>query len=237
MASALLFSVEHGNNKVPPEYAGLFAGHEELLGSHRGHDPGAAEFAARFATRFHAPVETAEVTRLLVDQNRSLHNRKSLFSEFTKRLPPQEKQAILDKYYWPYRRQIDEHVGNMIAESGQVLHLAIHSFTPELYGKVRKCDIGLMYDPSRPREKEFSLRWQQQIHRLDGKLRVRRNYPYQGIGDGVTSALRRHFSPEQYTGLQIEVNQRFPFGERESWKHLQKVVIEGFAATLAEGGF
>ena len=33
-----------------------------------------------------------------------------------------------------------------------MIHLSSHSFTPELDGKVRKADIGLIYDPARQRE-------------------------------------------------------------------------------------
>ena len=98
MQATLLFSVEHGDNKIPSEYAYLFDGQESVLASHRGHDPGAGELAVRFATRFHAPCEHAEITRLLVDQNRSLHNRKALFSEYTRHLSAEEKKRIIEKY-------------------------------------------------------------------------------------------------------------------------------------------
>ena len=76
---ALFFTVEHGDNKIPAEYAPLFVGQESVLASHRGYDPGAGELAVRFSTRFHAPYEHAEICRLLVDQNRSIQNRRALF--------------------------------------------------------------------------------------------------------------------------------------------------------------
>ena len=37
---------------------------------------------------------------------------------------------------------------------------------------------------------------------------MRRNYPYAGKGDGLTSYLRRRFPPGAYVGIELEVNQR-----------------------------
>lgn len=229
MRPALFFTVEHGDNKVPPEFADLFAGQESVLASHRGHDPGAAELGIRFSTRFHAPCEHAEITRLLIDQNRSLHNHRALFSEFTCRLSKEEKERIIETCYWPYQYLVRRQIAALFKSSRSVLHLAIHSFTPELKGNRRNCDIGLMYDPARDAEKEFCREWQEGITQLDRTIRVRRNYPYRGVSDGIVLSLRRAFQGQDYIGLQIEINQKFPFGSREAWKHLQKVVIEAFA--------
>ncbi len=233
MSPALFFTVEHGNNKVPDEFMHLFEGHESVLASHRGHDPGAGELAIRFSTRFHAPYEHAEITRLLIDQNRSLHNRRALFSEYTKRLPKGMQEQIIESCYWPYQYLVRRRIDELLAKSESVLHLAIHSFTPELHGEVRNCDVGLMYDPAREVEKGFAINWQKAIGRIEPSIRVRRNYPYRGASDGVVQSLRRQYPRERYIGLQIEINQKFPSGDRERWKHLQKSVIEGFSVTLA----
>jgi hypothetical protein len=37
---------------------------------------------------------------------------------------------------------------------------------------------------------------------------VRRNAPYRGDSDGLTSALRRERSAERYLGIELELNQR-----------------------------
>lgn len=232
MRPALLFTVEHGDNKIPAEYADLFAGQHAVLASHRGHDPGAGELAVRFATRFHAPYEHAEISRLLIDQNRSAHNRRALFSEFTRQLSNDEKEQIIDRYYWPYQLAVRERISSLLAGSETVLHLAIHSFTPELNGDLRNCDIGLMYDPARETERTICLGWQEEINRIDPTIRVRRNYPYRGASDGIVQGLRRLFSPGNYLGLQIEASQKYPFGDREQWKRLQKLLVESFATVV-----
>ncbi len=229
---ALLFTVEHGDNKVPEEFAHLFAGEESVLASHRGYDPGAGELAVRFSTRFHAPCEHAEITRLLIDQNRSLHNRRALFSEYTRHLPREVKERIVEVCYWPYQYLVRKRLDTLLAESGSVLHLAIHSFTPELRGRVRNCDVGLMYDPRRAKEAAFCRRWQEALRGISPAVRVRRNYPYRGASDGVVQSMRRLYPEPAYTGLQIEVNQKYPFGDRQPWKELQKVIVDSFAVAL-----
>jgi predicted N-formylglutamate amidohydrolase len=232
MLPALIFTVEHGDNKIPAEYVYLFEGQESVLASHRGHDPGAGELAVRFSTRFHAPCEHAEISRLLVDQNRSSHNRRALFSEYTRSLSAQEKRLILESYYWPYQNAVREQIAELQKGSRPVLHLAIHSFTPELRGEVRNCDVGLMYDPARSIEKSFSCKWQNAIHQQSPEIKVRRNYPYRGVSDGIVLSMRRQFPEEKYIGLQIEINQKYPFADREAWKRLQKTIVEGFSQAM-----
>ncbi len=49
--------------------------------------------------------------------------------------------------------------------------------------------------------------WRSQ--QLAPELRLRRNYPYQGRGDGLTASLRKHHPDAAYVGIELEVNQRF----------------------------
>jgi hypothetical protein len=37
---------------------------------------------------------------------------------------------------------------------------------------------------------------------------VRRNYPYRGNADGLTTALRRVHGADRYVGIEVELNQR-----------------------------
>jgi hypothetical protein len=38
-------------------------------------------------------------------------------------------------------------------------------------------------------------------------LRVRRNRPYRGTSDGLTTHLRRRFAAKDYAGIELELNQ------------------------------
>ncbi|MBO5532968.1 MAG: N-formylglutamate amidohydrolase [Fibrobacter sp.] len=90
----------------------------------------------------------------------------------------------------------------------EIIHLGIHSFTPELNGKVRNADIGILYDPSRPQECELAQVIKAEIKRLYPAMKVRFNYPYKGTSDGLTTTLRKKFG-SRYAGIEIEINQKF----------------------------
>ena len=222
---SLLVTCEHGGNRVPAAYTCFFRGASGVLETHRGYDPGALELARRFARHFHAQLAFSTTTRLLVDLNRSIGHPK-LFSEFSGLLDSEERQRVLERHYRPHRRRVEAAVRNMVEHGGVVLHLAVHSFTPVLDGEVRRADIGLLYDPSRPLEREFCCRWQRAIRQASPELRVRRNYPYLGTADGLTTWLRRLFDADRYAGIELEVNQRWPAGDRRAWREVQHRLVD-----------
>jgi len=113
-----------------------------------------------------------------------------------------------------------------------VIHIASHSFTPELDGVVRRADVGLLYDPGRRAEVHLSTRWQASLAALHPELRVRRNYPYAGKGDGLTSHLRKQFGDSEYVGIELEINQRI-VAAAQAWAALRGVLIDSFHAACA----
>lgn len=204
---ALLLSCEHGGNLVPQEYADLFDGSNKILSSHRGYDKGALKFAKYVSQILSLPLIFSETTRLLVDLNRSLHHRR-LFSEFTKDCSGDLKNRILKNHYHPYRKQVINAIDYTTSNKMHTIHLSFHSFTPVLDGSRRNADIGLLYDPSRPREKEFCRQLKYTLTGLSD-YSVRLNYPYRGTADGLTTALRKKYSPGLYSGIEIEINQKY----------------------------
>ena len=62
-------------------------------------------------------------------------------------------------------------------------------------------------------------------------MHVRRNYPYSGTADGLTTDLRAGFGP-RYLGIEIEVNQRFPKGDADRWRRLRRLLIVTFREAL-----
>lgn len=105
------------------------------------------------------------------------------------------------------------------------MHVAVHSFTPELDGEVRNAEIGLLYDSRRKQEAELCRRWAANLRRLDPGLRVRFNYPYSGAADGLTTALRQRHPETRYLGIELEINQAL-VGSK-SWRRFQQHVAEG----------
>ncbi|MBI5449776.1 MAG: N-formylglutamate amidohydrolase [Gammaproteobacteria bacterium] len=219
---ALLISCEHGGNTIPQRYAKLFTGAQRVLNSHRAYDRGALEVARLLARKLNAPLITATVSRLLVDLNRSAHHRK-LFSEYSAVLSKPQRQRLLDQYYHPHRDAIEQQVDKARASRRPMLHLAIHSLTPELDGEVRTADIGLLYDPRRHREREFCHSLRTQLQQALPGLRVRMNYPYRGTADGLTTALRRQHGDRHYAGIEVEINQRLL--DRRDWLALRRQLV------------
>jgi len=204
----LVVSCEHGGNRVPAPYAWLFAGCEQALASHRGWDPGALWLARRLARAFDAPLHATTVTRLLVDTNRSEHHPR-LFSSWCAPLSREERDVVLERHYRAHRGALERRL-RKLANAGRdsVLHLAVHSFTPRWQGRVRRCDIGLLYDPQRRTERALCQHWQGRLRARSPKLRVRRNFPYRGAADGLTTYLRHQLPARTYLGVELELNQR-----------------------------
>lgn len=227
-----LVSCEHGGNRVPKVYRGLFSGAGDLLQSHRGYDIGALAFARRLAAALGGPLHVNGVTRLLVDANRSLSSR-TLFSEFSRNLPAFRRESILANYYHPYRRVVEAEVSAAIASGGRVIHLSVHSFTPVFAGSVRRADIGLLYDPRRRAELVLCREWQHRLQREDAGLRVLCNVPYRGTSDSVVTELRRLHDKKFYLGIEIEINQKYPQGDPNSWRRLQALLVATCPMTVS----
>jgi predicted N-formylglutamate amidohydrolase len=227
----VIVTCEHAVKHVPEAYRELFLDQEALLDSHRGWDPGAHELARRFVSEFGNHLHSGDTTRLLVDLNRS-PGHETQFSEFTADLPKEEKEEILNRYYRPYRRRVREDLQARLPFNAPVVHLAVHTFTPELDGEVRSADVGLMYDPSRDAEKAIALAWRKAILAEDKELRVRRNYPYKGTADAFVQMLRQELPEDHYIGLQVEVNQAFPLAGGDAWVRLQNLLVETLSTSL-----
>ena len=227
----ILITCEHGGNKVPAGYWPLVTNHRDALQSHRGYDPGALALARDFAKAFDAELVYSTTSRLLVELNRS-PNHKQLFSEATRDLPPAERERLLQRYYWPYRNWVEAQVSGAVGNGERVVHISSHSFTPRLHGVTRRADIGLLYDPRRERERSLCTAWRQTIMDANPKLVVRRNYPYRGTGDGLTTYLRKRHGDSRYSGIEIEVNQKYALGDAETWRALRRVLVDTLRRAL-----
>ncbi len=217
-----IFTCEHGGNKVPADLQWLFENEKELLNTHRGYDPGALSLARLFAKRFAAPLFYSEVTRLLIELNRS-ENHQRLFSKQSKKLSVQERQNLIATMYLPYRQSVFKAI-QAATDTAQVIHISIHSFTPVMDGKTRSTDIGLLFDPARKSELQFCENWKSRLKQSLPNSTIHFNRPYRGTSDGFTTALRTRFSDDQYVGIELEVNQKF-VQDKPAWTNLQKRIV------------
>ena len=220
-----IITCEHGGNRIPARYRRLFRGQRALLDSHRGYDPGSLVMAKALASAFAAPLVASTVSRLLIDLNRSIGH-PQLFSAVTRAAPAQTRAQIVEQHYRPYRMQVERLIGQAVARGHRVIHISSHSFTAELEGRVRGADVGLLYHPGRRGEAEVCARWKEVLAAIAPELRVRRNYPYAGKGDGLTSHLRRRFAPCDYVGIELEVNQSIVIAAARRWTALRRMLID-----------
>ena len=202
----LLLTCEHGGNQIPPAYKHLFNNAQKELSSHKGWDIGALEIFNNMVSLSHH-YSYSDVSRLLVELNRSLHHPK-LFSKYSKGISKTQKQEILEHFYLPYREEIKKFITQEVRKGNMIVHISVHSFTPVLNGEKRNADIGFLYDPSKKQEKDFARKWKEQIKTQNGAYKIRMNYPYEGKADGLTTFLRKSFA-HNYIGIELEINQQF----------------------------
>jgi predicted N-formylglutamate amidohydrolase len=195
VTDSFLITCEHGGSRIPAPYRRLFLGQRALLDSHRGYDPGALVMANDLARAFTAPLVTSAISRLLIDLNRSIGH-PQLFSTATRGASAKLRARIIEQHYLPYRAQVERLVRQSASRGRRVIHISSHSFTPELYGKVRHADVGLLYDP------------------------------YAWKGDGLTSHLRQCFPSSAYVGIELEVNQSIVLAAGRRWVALRSALID-----------
>lgn len=206
----LILTCEHASNKLPAAFKKAVPA--DVQETHRAYDIGACS-VFRKLVKFAKPEFFCEgkFSRLFVDLNRTITN-KSAFCEYYEALEASDKAAAekakaqASTYWTEYRAAIEKFVNANAKQD--IIHLGIHSFTPKLNGKVRNTDIGILYDPSRPKECELAQVIKAEIKRLHPEMKVRFNYPYKGTSDGLTTTLRKKIGP-RYAGIEIEINQKF----------------------------
>ncbi len=237
--AGILVTCEHGGNRVPRRYRSLFRGAEQTLASHRGWDPGAQKIGRYLARVLEAPFLGSEVTRLLVDLNRT-EDRAGLFSEFTKSLPAAERQEILKEYHTPHWSAVEDALRKAKANAPgrRVLHLGSHSFTAtpgRISGRNRSdrhYPLGILYDPRSEAERNFAVSWKREIATVAPHLEVRLNQPYRGWSDGMTTAFRRKLGTG-YIGIEIECNQAV-LARPDSESELRKTLARTLRIVLAD---
>lgn len=230
MIDRILVTCEHAGNYVPSALLHLFAKARRVVNSHRGYDIGAFDLARRMARRLRVPILTTRTSRLVVEVNRSIGHR-HLFSEFTKTLPREERTALLARYYHPHRNRVEERIASWVANRCRVLHISVHSFTPVKDGQRRRADVGLLYDPGRRRERLFAAAWKSALLTADARLCIRRNYPYRGELDGLTTWLRQRFGSTKYLGMELELNNR-QLRTADRRRNMAALVTRGTAAAI-----
>lgn len=232
----LVVTCEHASNAVPKKLSpGLGVG-GSVLRTHVAWDRGSRELASILAHRLGAAQFMGRQTRLVVDLNRNRGSRQLIPTKSfgvdipgNKKLTRQDREARIEKFWAPYREAVETAVAHAIESTGQCIHLSVHTFVPKLDGQVRDADVGLLYDPRRPRERKFAEAVKEQLE--GALLDVRMNYPYKGTADGVTTHLRKKFPKSRYIGIELEINQKVLQSSRQVWR-MGRVLTEAIAEVV-----
>lgn len=207
-----LITCEHASPAIPSLWIPHLEAYCEGCETHQIWDPGTSEIGSALGKLFRTAVFKGEFTRLLVDLNRSI-NQPDLFAPPLYELSERERTRILTTYYFPFRHQVISALDYLVADERPVIHISVHSFTPDFNGEKRTADFGLLFDPGRIWERELGEVWLHFLKLAEPDLVCRPNYPYKGTSDGHTTALRRSFGRHGYIGIELEFNQQLPLVE------------------------
>ncbi len=226
----IIMSCEHGGNDVPKQYLHLFQGAEQTLEGDEGYDIGALTVAKKLAKNCECPLVSNTISKLLIDVNRSIKSR-TLFSEYTWCLLPEEKDAIIRSYYIPYKEKLTKAIQTKIAQDKKVVHLSVHSFAPVVDGMQRNAEFGLLYDPLRAEERAFCNDLKTNLVASSPYV-TRLNYPHLGTADSLTVEFRRMFSEANYVGIEMWINQKLLTDKAIKPKEVFEPLLESIVATV-----
>lgn len=198
----IVITCEHAGNKIPKFLQDKLNIPQKVLKSHYAYDIGAFNVAKALSKKISPLFFFHLNTRLIIDYNRS-ENNKNLWSIYSNQLDPKIKNKLFSEYLL-YRKKIKDSIHKKIQKKHFVYHLAIHSFTPIMNQKIRKTEIGLLYDPKRYQEAQFCRKLKS---KFSHHFKTHFNLPYRGTSDGLTTHLRKIF-PNHYAGIEIEINQK-----------------------------
>jgi predicted N-formylglutamate amidohydrolase len=135
-AGPFVILCDHASNTIPEEYES-FGFADEALETHIAWDPGALAVARHLSDRLDAPLFWPDVSRLVIDCNRS-PDVSSLIVTSSGGQPVAANRAVseaersrrLDRIHTPYHDAIDSCLARRLAARLPTAVIAVHSYTP-----------------------------------------------------------------------------------------------------------
>ncbi len=242
---ALLITCEHATNTIPRAYARFFQHRRivsgpwgrkrigALLHDHWGYDPGALATARYLQRALSVPLISFLYSRLFIEIDS--HRKSSLFSPILAGLSRSEQEQLRSTYWASYARTIDDVIRTQHRRGKRVVHIASHSFTPVLRGVERRCDVGVLFDPKRPAEARFAHALHRELWQSLPGYRVRKNYPYAGVSEGLVTYFRRRYPDRWYIGVEIEVNNRHIRRPTGAGRAIRAALARALRTAIASG--
>ena len=202
----LLITCEHASNRIPAPLR-TTASDRQWLSTHWGWDIGARTVCREIIRQTQSIGVFSRFSRLLADANRAPRHEHLVrcaveghVLSFNSRLTIEEVDRRLENYHVPYHAAVDRTMADRLKHPGEVILLAVHSFTPQLGDEKREMDVGVLFD----QYDSVALRLRDELE-AEG-LRVALNEPYSGR-NGLMYAAHLHGSAHNAVHLELELNQ------------------------------
>ncbi len=229
-----VFACEHASNRIPRSLGSLGLTPDDLL-SHIAWDPGALDVAKHLSEVFDSPLVAQRISRLVFDCNRSLRASDRI-AEISEDQPIPGNQGLVDaevtarirEVYEPFHDALRKVLRPRLARRPPIL-VTIHSFTPVFLGRIRKVELGVLYDS----DARLADQLMQHAGAVTG-LEVRRNEPY-GPADGVTYTLKEHGIGNGLLNVMLEIRNDLIQDEPAS-SRMADVLAQLLRTTLEAGG-
>jgi len=202
-----LLTCEHASNRVPAPLR-TNESDRRWLASHWGWDIGARTVSREIIRLTGSSGVFARYSRLVCDPNRAPDHPtlircavEGAVLSFNDDLTIEEVDRRLGQYHAPYHAAVDRAVGARLREAGDMMLLAVHSFTPVFGDEERSMDVGVLFHPF----EGIARRLADEI-RAEGMI-VALNEPY-SARDGLMYAATRHGSVHETVYLELEINQK-----------------------------
>lgn len=206
-AGGLLLVADHARNALPARYGTLGLPPNELE-RHIAWDIGVEAVTRQLAAALDAPAIMASWSRLLIDPNRGEDDPTLIRQIYDRAVVPgnhplsaDERALRIARFYRPYHARVSETIEAVRAASGRApMIVSIHSFTPELQGRKRPWEIGVLWD----RDDRVAKPLIAALAADHGHV-VGDNEPYDGALHGDT--MFRHCTVPGYPHALIEIRQ------------------------------
>ncbi|MCW9034106.1 MAG: N-formylglutamate amidohydrolase [Alphaproteobacteria bacterium] len=202
----LLLICDHASQKIPTPLDNLGLS-QNILKDHIAWDIGAAEVTRRAAKRLKCSAMMTGFSRLVIDCNRQPGDPGSIPSISDGVTVPRnqnlgEEDEILrsETFFVPYHHAITAQVAHLWRHGPAPALFSIHSFTPEMDGKKRPWDAGVLWnrDPRIAMPLLNSLRHHKELNIGD-------NEPYSG--KDIAYSIDRHGGAAGLPNCAIEIRQ------------------------------
>ena len=204
-AGPFVIVCDHASNRIPADYKS-FGFDADALQMHIAWDPGALAVSRRLSALLHAPLLWPDVSRLVIDCNRSVDAASLIVIKSEGRPVPAnhnlseaQRAKRIQRIHAPYHEAIDACLKRRLAAGVEPALIAIHSFTPVYFGKARPWQVGVLFDDDR-RLADLLIR----ELKTDPALTIGINQPY-SPADGVYYTLSRHAGPRGLPAVMIEI--------------------------------